>query len=457
MQIYNSLSRKIEDFKTIEKNKVKMYVCGPTPYDHNHIGHARTYIFFDFLRRYLEFRGMKVDLIMNLTDVDDKIIEQSKKFKSWQMVSDIYSREFFGMLKDLRIKPPMSFPRVTNHIQEIIELVHLLMDKGFAYQTNDGIYFDISKFPDYGKLSGRDLKDPSISRIESSPDKKNPADFAIWKFKKPGEPSWQAKFGEGRPGWHIECSAMSSKYLGNQFDIHGGGEDLVFPHHENEIAQSEAAFGKSPWVRYWIHPAFLMIDKTKMSKSLGNIVSAAKVIEKYEPELIRYFMLRAHYKKQLDFTLDRLDSSKEQWRKLVRAWYEVIQSLENQEFGKKSAVDEMQDAEKKLISALDNDLHSPNAFVQIEFVASLVLGGGLDKKSLDKAKKFFDSIDSVFAILPKPWWSEKDKQMAGVAAELRESYRKQKLFDKSDEIRAKMMESGVILEDTSSGQRIRFI
>jgi len=336
VKIYNTLSREIEDFVPIHPEKVGMYVCGPTPYDKSHIGHARTYIFFDFLRRFLEFKGYRVKLVINLTDIDDKIIKRAREFDSWQVVGDVYSRYFFWMLEKLRIKPPLTFPRVSNHIQEIIQLVQILLDKGYAYKLDDGIYFDTSKFPDYGKLSRVDLKSEKVSRIEPNPNKRNPADFALWKFRKENEPFWYAPFGEGRPGWHIECSAMSSRYLGEQFDIHGGGADLIFPHHENEIAQSEAAFGKKPWVRYWVHVAFLTIDRTKMSKSLGNIIGVDELLERVEPEIVRYYLLSAHYRTQLDFTWEKMEKAREQWRKIVKAYYEVLQRIENNNVGSRA-------------------------------------------------------------------------------------------------------------------------
>jgi len=454
VRIYNTLTREVEEFIPLEKGKVKMYVCGPTPYDKSHIGHARTYIFFDFFRRFLEFEGFKVNLVINITDIDDKIIKKSRDFESWQQVADIYSRYFLEMLKKLRVKPPLTFPRVTNHIQEIIELVQLLLEKGYAYRLDDGIYFDTSKFADYGKLSRVDLKAEKVSRIEPNPNKRNPADFALWKFRKPGEPFWQAPFGSGRPGWHIECSAMSSKYLGKQFDIHGGGADLIFPHHENEIAQSEAAFEVKPWVRYWVHVAFLTINREKMSKSLGNIIGVDEILKKYEPEVLRYYLLSAHYRTQLDFTWEKLEKAKEQWRKIVRAAFEIWRREKEEDFGKEDARRELSNIFRRMIEALENDLHTPKAYAEMHEIADVVLSRDLDRKSVKKAREIFTAIDSIFAIIPPEIFDEKKYLLAKLATSLREELRKRGEYKISDRAREELRKAGIEVQDTEKGPLI---
>ncbi len=457
MKIFNTLTRKLEDFVPLEEGKVKMYVCGPTPYDKSHIGHARTYIFFDLVRRFFEFKGFEVKLVINLTDIDDKILRRAKELGSWQVVGDIYSRYFFWMLEKLRIKEPFTFPRVSNHIQEIIELVQILLEKGYAYRLSDGIYFDTSKFKDYGKLSKIDLSSEKVSRIEPNPNKRNPADFALWKFAKPNEPFWYAPFGNGRPGWHIECSAMSSKYLGKQFDIHGGGADLIFPHHENEIAQSEAAFGVKPWVRYWMHVAFLTINKEKMSKSKGNIIGIDEVLTKFEPEVLRFYLLSAHYRTQLDFTWQKLSTAKQQLEKISRAYFEVLQRLEANDFGSADERKAIDQAFEAMIKALENDFHTPKAYVEINRVADLVLSKELDEASLKEAKEFFDAVNEIFAFLPEPNWSKREKELVKLLLELRQIFRRRKEFEISDKIRAKLKELGIEVQDIGERSVARFL
>ncbi len=457
MKLFNTLSREIEEFEPLEKGKVRMYVCGPTPYDKSHIGHARTYVVFDMLRRYLEHRGMEVKLIINLTDVDDKIIKRAKDFDSWQVVPDRYSRYYFWMLEKLRVKMPYTFPKVSNHMQEIIELVETLLEKGYAYKTSDGVYFDVSKLPGYGRLSRVNMDDPKIARIEPSPEKRNPADFALWKFRKEGEPFWHAPFGEGRPGWHIECSAMSSRYLGRQFDIHGGGSDLQFPHHENEMAQSEAAFGTKPWVRYWMHVAFLTINREKMSKSLGNIIGVDELFDAFPPEVVRYYLLSAHYRTQLDFTWEKLKTAREQWAKVVRAWYDVLQRKEQGIYGKDDISREIMLELKGVEEAMDSDLRTPEAYAKVHMIASLVLGNEPDKKSVEAALEAFRVIDGIFAFLPAKGWTARELRLAEKLADLREEFRRAGRFDISDRIREDARKEGVLIEDTDEGPRVKFV
>ncbi|MBR9680983.1 MAG: cysteine--tRNA ligase [Candidatus Altiarchaeota archaeon] len=455
IKLFNTLTRNLEDFKPIKKGEVSMYVCGPTPYDKSHVGHARTYIFFDFLRRYLEYQKNEVKLIINLTDIDDKIINAAKKEDSWQVVPDVYTRYFFWMLDKLKIKMPYTFPHVTTHMQEIIELIQDLLNKNYVYKIENGLYFDISKQKDYGKLSKVNLNDPKIGRIEENKNKKNPGDFAVWKFKKKGEPFWYAPFGDGRPGWHIECSAMSSTYFGDKFDIHGGGVDLVFPHHENEIAQSEASIG-GPWVNNWVHVAYLTISKAKMSKSLGNFVGIDQLLDSFSPEILRYYLLSAHYRTQLDFTWDKMKKAREQWTKVARAWYDVLQRDEQKLYGDVDLSKEIQMEFDKSLVALENDLKTPEAYKNIHFIASLVLANDLDEKSNSITLKALKTLDEIFAFLPEKSWTKKEYRLATELAELRQELRTEEKFTMSDLIRDNLKEEGISIEDTKEGPKVKF-
>jgi len=304
VQVYNSLTKKKEEFIPLEKGKVSMYVCGITAYDRAHIGHARAALVFDIIYRFFRYLGYEVTYIRNYTDVDDKIIKRAnQEGVSCQEIAERYIKEYAEDMQNLGMERPTYEPRATAHIPQIIELITKLMAKGFAYQVNGDVYFAVEKFGGYGKLSGRSLEEMRAgARVEVDERKNNPLDFALWKASKPGEPSWDSPWGKGRPGWHIECSAMSQCYLGETFDIHGGGQDLIFPHHENEIAQSEAATGK-PFVRYWLHNGFVNIDKEKMSKSLGNILPIRDLLQTYEGEVVRLFLLSTHYRSPVDFSL----------------------------------------------------------------------------------------------------------------------------------------------------------
>jgi len=310
MKLFNTFSQKVEEFKPIENGKVKFYVCGPTVYNYIHIGNARAFIVFDVLRRFMEFSGYEVIYVLNLTDIDDRIIEQSIKEKiDTREITKKYSEAFFEDIKSLNIKPATMNPRATDHVDEIINLIKKLVEQGFAYESAGDVLFDVSKFEAYGKLSKKNLDElKSGARIAIDEKKNNPLDFVLWKKQKPGEPAWDSPWGKGRPGWHIECSAMSMKYLGETFDIHAGGVDLTFPHHENEIAQSECASNKK-FVNYWLHNGFLNIDGNKMSKSLGNFKTVRDVLKSYSGSAIRTFFLQKHYRSQIDLTPEGLQAA----------------------------------------------------------------------------------------------------------------------------------------------------
>ena len=320
MKLYNTMTNKIEEFKTIEENKVKMYVCGPTVYNYIHLGNARPIVVFDTLARYFKYKGMEVDYVQNFTDVDDKIINKSiEEGTSASEVSEKYIKYFFEDISKLNILESVKRPKVTENMAEIIEIIQKLIDNGFAYEKDGDVYFEVKKYKDYGKLSNQKIEELELgARIDVSEIKKNPVDFALWKKKKDGEPFWESPWGQGRPGWHIECSAMAKKYLGDTFDIHGGGQDLVFPHHENEIAQSKCAYHGN-FANYWLHNGFIQINGDKMSKSLGNFFLLREILEKFSGNVVRLFILSTHYRKPINFSFENMEDTKKALQNIVKS------------------------------------------------------------------------------------------------------------------------------------------
>ena len=329
LKVYNTLTRKKEIFVPVTPGQVKMYVCGITPYNHSHMGNARPFVTWDVIKRYLEHLGYEVTHIQNFTDVDDKIINAANgEGVTWDTISNRYIASYFDVMDKLHIRRADKYPRVSEHMDEIINMVQNLIDKGYAYVIDHNVYYSVEKFADYGELSGRSLDDMMAgARIEVDDRKHNPMDFALWKGAKPGEPSWDSPWGKGRPGWHIECSAMSNKYLGDTFDFHGGGSDLIFPHHENEIAQSEAFTGKKPMVKYWLHNGFITINSEKMSKSLNNFFLVKDVLEHYSPDALRFFLISNHYRSPLDFSDERLEEMTRSLERLGTAIDNVLELL----------------------------------------------------------------------------------------------------------------------------------
>ncbi|MCX6339295.1 MAG: cysteine--tRNA ligase [Candidatus Aureabacteria bacterium] len=317
LKVYNTATRRVEEFHSLKPREVGMYVCGPTVYDDCHMGHARMMVAFEVVIRWLEYRGFKVKYVLNITDIDDKIIKRAaERGMPCSELAEHYLEEFHKDMDRLALRNPTVEPRATAHIQEMIKLISALWEKGFAYEANGDVYYDVSRFPNYGKLSRRNTDELLAgARVEINERKKNPLDFVLWKSAKPGEPQWPSPWGPGRPGWHIECSTMSTKYLGKTFDIHGGGQDLIFPHHENEIAQSEGATG-NPLACYWLHNALVMVDETKMSKSLGNFFTLKEVFQKYDPHVVRYFLLSKHYRTPIDFSESSLSEARVSLRRL---------------------------------------------------------------------------------------------------------------------------------------------
>ena len=466
IKIYNTQTRQKEEFRPLRDNEVRMYVCGPTVYDYTHIGHARTYIAFDVIRRYLEHRGYTVLTVMNFTDIDDKIIRRANETgEDPKELAEKFLKMFLEDMTALKVKPADIYPRVTEHIQDIIDFVRKLQEKGYAYEGSDGVYFEVRKFKDYGKLSGIKVEDlVKGARVEPGEGKKNPEDFALWKKAKPGEPKWSSPWGEGRPGWHIECSTMSTKYLGESFDIHGGGNDLIFPHHENEIAQTEACTGHE-WVRYWMHTGFLMVNGEKMSKSLGNFITIREALERYDPEVIRLFVLQRHYRSPLDYTEEGMEHAKNNLERLYNTLENIRVAMERAEISFKweseefEAYDAIRNAREKFYEAMDDDFNTAEALKAV-FEASNAVNRYLTqvetpKESiLRKAWEFFKAVSEVFGIFENYFREQKageEGELIKLLIEVRAQLRKERNFALADKIRAELRELGIQLEDTPQG------
>ena len=462
MQIYNSQTRKKEEFVPLHPGKVGIYACGPTVYDYFHIGNARPFITFDVLRRYFEHRGYEVTFVQNFTDIDDKMIKRANREGiTVKELGDRFIQEYYHDAQSLGIRPATVHPRATEHIGEIIHLVKTLEEKGYAYEVNGDVYFDTKKDMGYGKLSGQNLDDLEAgARIDVDEVKKNPADFALWKAQKPGEPAWPSPWGMGRPGWHIECSAMSMKYLGDTFDIHCGGKDLLFPHHENEVAQSECATGK-PFARYWMHNGFINIDNEKMSKSLGNFFTVRDILKEYDPEDVRMFMLSAHYRSPINFSREMVAQAHASLQRLYTA-------RENLLFLKKNAPDkELTDGEKALLNrvkeyaarfdaAMDDDLNTADAIGAIfEIVkdANVTLNEQSAKAAVEGVLNTLLELTGVLGLLMKAAEEGLPAEIQQMADE-RAQARKEKNWKRSDELRDALAAAGYLVKDTPQGQNI---
>jgi len=461
----NTLTKRKDPFKPIESGKVRMYVCGPTVYNYFHIGNARPFIIFDIARRYLEYRGYSVKYIQNFTDIDDKIIKRAhEEGKSWKEIAEKYIEAYFEDADALKIKRASFYPRATEHIKEMIEIISRLIEKGHAYIVDGDVYYDVLSFPEYGKLSGKSINELEAgARVEPDPKKKNPLDFALWKRAKEGEPYWESPWGKGRPGWHIECSAMSMKHLGETIDIHAGGEDLIFPHHENEIAQSEGATGK-PFCNYWLHNGYLLINEEKMSKSLGNILTARELREKYPAEVLRMFMLSAHYRHPINFSDDTLKQAEGGQRRIQNAFLNLKEALSASELVNPVSKEdfkfsgEIEEIKLKFEESMDDDLNTPEALASIfDLVKSinLYLGETTNPKRsiLEKAINLLEGINDVFGII------KMDEKLPLEVSEIeklikeRELARKERNWEKADSIRSFLLSKGIILEDTPAGTR----
>ncbi len=483
LRIYNTLTGKKEDFVPLHEKRVRMYICGVTVYDLCHIGHARSTVIFDMIYRYLRYRGYEVTFVRNFTDIDDKIINRAnQEGVDFKTIAERYIKEFNTDMGRLGLEKPSIEPRATEHITEMIQLVSNLIEKGYAYQSEGDVFFSVERFKDYGKLSKRNLEEMQAgARVGIDEKKENPLDFALWKASKPGEPFWESPWGNGRPGWHIECSAMSQKYLGETFDIHGGGRDLIFPHHENEIAQSEAATAK-PFVRYWIHNGFVNINKEKMSKSLGNILTLKEIFKDWQPEVIRLFLLSHHYRSPVDFAFDILSEAKSGldrfYTTLKAVRDEIVKPIvSNQIKADSPTMKECQEAiesfKKLFEEAMDDDFNTAQAlgyFYDLQRYLNILLDISKSRPTeeitlmLRKGLGHFSNMGWIFGLFqedPEAYLMERkieglkklnlSEEKILSLIENRNAARREKDWKRADEIRSDLLSKGIVLEDTTTG------
>ena len=461
LSVYNDLTRTKEKFVPLEEGKVRFYVCGPTVYNFFHIGNARPFVLFDVFRRYLESLGYEVTFVQNFTDIDDKMIRRANE--EGTTVSELAERfiaEYYRDADALGIHRATVNPRATQEMPAIIDVIKRLIEKGHAYEIDGDVYFSVESFKDYGRLSKQSVDElMSGARVEVDERKREPLDFALWTGAKPGEPFWESPWGKGRPGWHIECSAMSNKYLGSTIDIHGGGSDLIFPHHENEIAQSECA-NDAHFVRYWLHNAYLLIDKEKMSKSLGNFLTVRDVRQRVSPLVLRFFLMSVHYRSPLNFSAEGLEHAKGAVERLNNCCTDLIFALENRSAGEKDEAlrSALKENEEGFTASMDDDFNTAGAFGFIfENVRAVNVHlsehEAVDREGLEAAKAFFDKTNDILGYLMK---EEKeggeDAEIDELVAE-RSAARKAKNFKRSDEIRDTLAAKGIIIEDTPQGPR----
>ena len=462
MKIYNTMSKRKEEFVPLEEGKVKMYVCGPTVYNFIHIGNARPMIVFDTVRRYFEYKGYDVNFVSNFTDVDDKIIKKAiEEGVTADEISKRYIAECKKDMEAMNIKPATKNPLATEEICGMVDMIQTLIDKGYAYEKNGTVYYRTRKFKEYGKLSHKNLDDlQSGGRtllVTGEDEKEDPLDFVLWKPKKEGEPAWESPWSEGRPGWHIECSEMSKKYLGEQIDIHAGGEDLIFPHHENEIAQSEAANGKE-FAKYWMHNGFLNIDNRKMSKSLGNFFTVREISEKYDLQVLRFFMLSAHYRSPLNFSADLMESARTSLERILTAADNLRFLSKNAEEGRiteeeKALLDKADEYVQGFERAMDDDFNTADAvasvFELVKFI-NTTADGNRSKEYLDTLYDILFKLTDVLGIIIDKKEEMLDEEIEAMI-EKRQAARKERNFALADQIRDELLAKGIILEDTREG------
>jgi len=473
LRVYNTLTRKKEEFIPLNGKRVGMYVCGPTVYDYSHVGHARSYVAFDVIRRYLEYKGYTVIYIQNITDVDDKIIKRANELGEDPLsLSKRFTEAYFEDMEKLNVQRANIHPKVSDHIPEIIEFIDRLIKEGYAYEVDGNVYFSVSKAKDYGKLSHQPMENILAgARVEVDKNKRDPRDFALWKKVKPGEIFWESPWGKGRPGWHIECSAMAIKYLGPSIDIHGGGMDLIFPHHECEIAQSEAYTGK-PFVKYWIHNGFVTINKEKMSKSLGNFFTIREVLEKYDGETLRFFLLSTHYRSQIDYSDKHLQEAKQALQR-IRGAINKLKTLikqsreESKEPSKeeRELIEQVRKSKQKFMDAMDDDFNTreamPAIFELTRMVNSLDASSRISRSTLEEALQTYNEFGQILGLFQEEERRETYEETVGklvdILIELRNRFRKEKDWETADYIRERMREAGILLEDSREGTTWKII
>jgi cysteinyl-tRNA synthetase len=459
MKVYNTLTRKKEELVPITPGEIKMYACGPTVYNYIHIGNARPLCIFDILRRYLEYRGYKVTFVQNFTDIDDKIIRRAnEEHVDFSEISERYIKEFWTDADGLNVRHATVNPKATENIDAIIHIISTLIEKGYAYEAQGDVYFSTEKFKDYGKLSHQPLEDLEAgARIMVGEVKREPMDFAVWKAAKPGEPAWDSPWGKGRPGWHIECSAMNWRYLGDTIDIHCGGQDLIFPHHENEIAQSECFTGK-PFAHYWMHNGYINVDNVKMSKSLGNFFTVRDVAEKYGYEPIRYLLISAQYRSPINYSTDIIEQCISALNRLYTCRdsldFELKNASDAEHDGDRAIIDGFGKYREQFINAMDDDLNTADAIASIfELVRDIntnVVGKTPSKALVEGAISVFDELTGVLGLVYNRKTETLDSDIEALI-EARTNARKEKNWAEADRIRDQLKEMGIVLEDTAQG------
>lgn len=473
LTVFNTMTREKSVFQPVKEGEVSIYVCGVTPYNHPHIGNARPFVTWDTIRRYLSHVGYKVTYIQNFTDVDDKIINTSNgEGVAWNVISDRYIDAYYDVMDALHVRRADVYPRVSTHMEEIIAMISTLIDNGYAYAVDGDVYYRVEKFEHYGKLSGRTLDDMEAgARVDVDDRKENPMDFALWKAAKPGEPFWESPWGQGRPGWHIECSAMSQKYLGEEFDFHGGGSDLIFPHHENEIAQSEGCSEHHPAVRYWVHNGFITINQEKMSKSLNNFFLVKDILEQYSADALRFFLLSTHYRSPLDFSDERLDEA----TKAIERFQTVINNLlylESRPAGScETEASELLTSARNYLeefeAAMSDDFNTALATAPIYGLAKEIniyyqsvqsCDGTVCHSTIGEVKEIFKLMLDILGLLEDGWKgqessTEEYNQLMEVILNIRQCCREQKQWGIADSIRDELANIGIVIEDSPQGAR----
>ena len=461
MYIYNTMTRKKELFVPLQEGKVSMYACGPTVYNFFHIGNARPFIVFDTLRRYLEYRGYKVTFVQNFTDIDDKMIRRANEEGiTVKELGDRFIKEYYADADALGVKRATVNPRATEHIQDIIDLVQTLVEKGHAYPTPNGdVYFSVRSWPGYGKLSGQNIDDlENGARVDPTEEKQDPLDFALWKGQKPGEPAWPSPWGMGRPGWHIECSAMSMSILGQSFDIHGGGQDLIFPHHENEIAQSEAATGK-PFAHYWMHNGFINVDNQKMSKSLGNFFTVRDIAKEYDLDVVRLFMLSVQYRNPINFSRDLIQQAAVALQRLRTALDRLKEApvAEEPAEDEQAFLDSLEGYRARFNEAMDDDLNTADALgvlFDLARAANTFVSVPRTKSAVEAVTKTYTELMDVLGLMPRKTGEEFPAEVLALLDERQEA-RKAKNYARADEIRDQLKALGYAIEDSRQGAKLK--